>query len=265
MKKHLFIAASSLLIFFAACSPFKMAVHEDLQPAYDELNVKGRQGILIKQKMSFGEFATSTVKRSWTKGSSVRNGFGYIDPNRMEWINIISTEYINKRQTVRYSLNSGNMQSDVFCVSRFNAEELTVGRNENSLLNIGLDIFGPGGESSSMYYVQIFPSEKEDQPWQLTLDNQRSQAKPKQYVGYLAKNKTEYYTLHPVNKVQVKGKVGNTLMGAVGFEFRNPAGKTVAAVSMIDKGMVYLGKTTAEERFLLANACTAILLQEQIG
>jgi len=39
----------------------------------------------------------------------------------------------------------------------------------------------------------------------------------------------------------------------------------VAAVSLIDNGMVYLGRTTPEERFLLANACTALLLQEEIG
>jgi exoribonuclease II len=38
----------------------------------------------------------------------------------------------------------------------------------------------------------------------------------------------------------------------------------VAAVSLIDKGMIYLAKTSVEERFLLANACAALLLQEQI-
>jgi hypothetical protein len=263
MNKQLFIAAT-VLISFASCSPFKMAVHEDLKPAYDELSVKGRQGILIKQKMSFGEFSTNTVKRSWTRGTSSRKGLGYIDPNRMEWINIISTEYINKKQTVRYSLNSDGMQSDVFCVSRFKAKDFNI-LKENSLLNVALDIFGAGGESSSMYYVQIFPSDKEHRPWELALDNQESQEKPRKYIGYLAKSKTEYYTLHPVRQLEKKGKVSNMPFGSIGFEFRNPAGKTVAAVSMMDKGLVYLAKTIAEERFLLANACTAILLQEQIG
>jgi hypothetical protein len=263
MRPALFTAFVFTLTI-TACAPFKMAVHEDLQPAYDEYSVKGRQGILINQKMSFGEYSTNKVQRSWTKGNSSRSGFGFIDPNRMEWVNIISTEYINKKQTVHYALNSGNLQSEVYCVSRFNAKDLTIGRSENSILNIGLDLWGKGVKSSSMYYVQIYTSDKDDRPWELALDNQESQGRPNKYVGYLAKSKNEYYTLHPVSKVEMKGKTGNTLMGAVGFEFRNANGKTLAAVSLIDKGMIYLGKTTAEERFLLANACTALLLQEQI-
>jgi hypothetical protein len=99
----------------------------------------------------------------------------------------------------------------------------------------------------------------------MAIDNQQSQASPKKYTGLLAKNKQEYYTIVPVTLIEKNGKSGNTLLGAVGFEFRNKEGKTVAAVSLIDKGMIYLGKTTPEERFLLANACTALLLQEQIG
>jgi hypothetical protein len=88
---------------------------------------------------------------------------------------------------------------------------------------------------------------------------------PNRYTGKLAKSTSEYYTIVPVTKVESKGKTGNTLLGAIGFEFRNAEGKTVAAVSLIDKGMAYLAKTTAEERFLLANACTGLLLQEVIG
>jgi hypothetical protein len=264
MRPALFTAFVFTLTI-TACAPFKMAVHEDLQPAYDDYTVKGRQGILIKQKMSFGEFATDKVQRSWTKGNSSRSGLGYIDPNRQEWVNIIGTEYINRKQTVRYSLNNGGLQSDVYCVSRFNAKDFNIGRSENSVLNIGLDLLGAGGKSSSLYYVQIYTSSTDDRPWELALDNQESQGRPNKYVGYLAKSRNEYYTLHPVSKVEMKGKTGNTLMGAVGFEFRNKEGKTLAAVSLIDNGRIYLGKTTAEERFLLANACTALLLQEQIG
>lgn len=255
------VAAISLLVI--SCSTPKLAVHEDLKPAYDEYAVKGRQGILIKQKMSFGEFATSSVKRSWTKGGESRSGFGYYN-QQAQWVNIISEKYINRKQTMRYQLSDGRLQSQVYCVSRFNARDLEIGNNPNSLLNIGMDIFGVGGKSSNTFYVQIFSSAADERPWELLLDNQAAQAKPKDYVGYLAKSKTEFYTLVPTSKMEINGKTGNTLFGSVGFEFRNAAGKTVAAVSLIDKGMVCLGKTTAEERFLLANACTALLLQQQI-
>ena len=259
------ISAMALFLVLAGCSPAKMAVHDDLKPAYDEYSVKGRQGILIKQKMSFGDYSTNTVKRSWTKGNSTRFGLGHIDQARQEWINMISMEYINRKQTIRYEMNNGGMQSVVFCVSRFSAEDLQVGRRPNSLFNIGLELAGIGNSSSSMYYVQIYASPNDGRPWELALDNQDAQARPRQYTGLLAKSKDEYYTIVPVNKMEIKGKTGTTLMGAIGFEFRNKEGITVAAVSLMDKGMVYLGKTTPEERFLLANACAALLLQEQIG
>jgi hypothetical protein len=263
--RTILLSALALTMIVTGCSSFKMSVSDDLKPAYDEYNVKGRQGILIKQKMSFGEYSTNTVHRSWTKGYSGRTGIGVGDHVRQEWINIISVNYIDKKQTIHYEMNSGSQQSEVYCVSRFNAQDLEIGASPNNILNIAMDIMGIGGRSSSLYYAQIFASPKDEQPWQLVLDNQAAQALPDRYVGKLAKSASEYYTIVPVTKVESKGKTGNTLLGAIGFEFRNAEGKTVAAVSLIDKGMVYLGKTTAEERFLLANACTALLLQEVIG
>jgi hypothetical protein len=152
----------------------------------------------------------------------------------------------------------------VYCVSKFNAQDLEIGKNPNSLLNIGMDILGIGGKSTSNYYVQIFSSSSDERPWEMVIDNQLSQARPKEYIGYLAKSKTSYYTIVPVTKLEQNGKSGNILAGSVGFEFRDMNGKAVAAVSLMNKGMVFLAKTTREERFLLANACTALLLQDII-
>ena len=263
--RTILLSALVVTIVITGCASAKMAVSDDLKPAYDEYSVKGRQGILIKQKMSFGEYSTNTVHRSWTKGSYGRTGIGYGDPFRQEWINIISVKYTDKKQTIRYEMNNGGMQSEVYCVSRFNAEDLEIGRNPNSLLNIGMDLAGAGIKLSSIYYVQIFASPTDNRPWELVLDNQAAQASRNSYIGRLAKGRDEYYDVVPVSKMEIKGKTGTTLAGSIGFEFRNKYGKTVAAVSLLDKGMVYLGKTTAEERFLLANACTALLLQEVIG
>lgn len=252
-----------LAVFATACSPMRLAVSEDLRDNNDAFTVKGRQGILIKQKLSFGDYHTTTVKRSWTRGSSSRTGIGRSGPHPGEWENIISMEYIRKKQTVRFSLTDGVRESDVYCVSRFQAEDLQIGKSPNSILNIAMDIAGIANRSSSLYYVQLFDGQSEA-PWQLVLDNQASQASPHKYQGILAKSRDEYYTLVPATKLEHKGKTGNTLLGSVGFELRNPAGRTVAAVSLIDGGMVFLGKTTSDERFLLANACAAILLQQEI-
>jgi hypothetical protein len=257
------ISYTFVLALLIGCTPFKLSVSDDLKAAHDEYEVKGKDGIMIKQKLTFGEFTTEKVKRSWTKGTSGRFGIGSRNTPSGEWENIISVEYINKKQTLNFSLTDGQLNSEVFCVSKFNSKDLQLGPEENSILNIGIDLFGAGYSSTSTYYVQVYTG-NDGKPWQLLLDNQQSQMRSKSYVGYFAKNRNEYYTIHPASKIEKNGKSGSTLLGAVGFEIHDQNGRAVAAVSLMNKGMVFLGKTTREERFLMANVCAALLLQQHI-
>lgn len=243
----------------------KLGLSDELKNSHDEYPVKGRQGILIKQKLSFGEFATTTVKRSWTRGTSSKEGIGFgSNPYAADYDNIIGIEYINQKQTLSFGLSDGSRHSAVYCASRFNAEELTVGNNPNSVVNIVLDLLGKGGSSTNNFYVQVYASPT-DKPWQLLLDNEASQASAKSYKGVFAKSREEYYTILPVTKLESKGQLRNMPFGSAGFEIQNRQGKPVAAVSMMNNGVVFLAKNSAEERFLIANLCAALLLQEQIG
>ena len=164
---------------------------------------------------------------------------------------------------MNFSLSNGDFRSDVFCASHFDSRDLNIGKSENSIWNIALDVSGVGFESQNLFYVQVYLDDKS--PWQLLLDNQASQAKAKEYSGVFARSKTEYYTIRPVTKLDQKGKVRNMPFGSVGYEISDKEGKPVAAVSLMDNGMIFLGKTNPAERFLLANLCAAILLQENIG
>ena len=263
--KRSFYSLFFMFLLLTGCSPTKVSVSDELKTSNDEYIVKGVNGTRIKQKISFGDYATTGIKRSWIKGSSFHAGAGYYGASQHEWVNIISTEYINRRQSIRFALANGNDLSDVYCVSRFNSKALEIGKNPNSLLNIGMEIFGIGSKSSSNYYVQIFASEKDGRPWEMLIDNELAQTKAKKYIGYLAKSRTEYYSVVPITKLEVNGKTGNMLAGSIGFEFRNPQGQAVAAVSNMKNGIIILGKVSKEERFLLANACTALLLQDALG
>ena len=98
----------------------------------------------------------------------------------------------------------------------------------------------------------------------MILDIQESQRRSKQYVGFLAKSKDDYYTIHPITSVEKNGKKGILPFGSVGFEIRNKAGVALAAVSLIDNGAVYISSTEPKERFLLANACSALLLHQTL-
>lgn len=250
-------------ILCSQCTTPKMAVSETGWENKQTFKVKGRQGILIKQKLSFGSYATNTVKRSWTKGNSSRTGIGTVV--NAAYQNIISVEYINKKQTIRFSLTDDKQQqSDVYCASKFAARDLQIGNRPNSIINIAEDLLGVTSQSTSFYYAQIYTDDKAG-PWQLLLDNQAAQARAKSYQGVLALDKENYYTIKPVYKMETKKGNQPILGGSIGFEIFNPQQQPVAAVSLIDNGMVFMNSNSDKERFLLANLCAAILLQQEIG
>lgn len=227
--------------------------------------VKGRQGILINQKLSFGEYHTLMVDRSWTRGSSVMSGLSQGLPTDEDYKKIITSEKVKKKQTLYFALEDslGN-QARAYCISNFSSKNFTVGNNENSPVNIFGDILGIGDTSSSIFYAMLYDAQASHR-WHLILDNQLVQTMPKTYVGYLARGKDDYYTIKPLSRVvSKKGKVGTMPFGSAGFEIRNRDGKAMAAVSMIDNGVVYLSDISAEEKMLLSGVCTALLLQEQI-
>lgn len=264
MVKNMMAATLSAVVLMTSCAPMKMGVSESLKQERDEYAVAGRQGLLINQKLSFGEFRTTELKRSWTKGGGSKFGTGTIGATAGEFENLISIEYIKRKQTVQFDMTDGKSTAATYCVAKFNAKDLEIGKHTNSVLNIGMDLLKLGGWSESTYYVQIY-TPNTNRPWEMLIDNQAAQAKSKTYTGLLSLSKEQYYTIVPVSQVEKKNGKTSTALAVLGFEFRNAAGKAVAAVSLIDKGMVFMGKVSNEERLLLANACAALLLQEEIG
>ena len=111
--------------------------------------------------------------------------------------------------------------SEVFCVSKFNAEDLQIGNIPNSIVNITSELLLKTYNSNSKFYVQLYTN-KFGKPWQLILDKQAWQTKPKKYTGLVALDKENYYTLVPVTKMQRKdGSGANMPFGSIGFEIRN--------------------------------------------
>ena len=245
------------------CTPLKPTLSDSDTSNTEELSVKGRQGILINQKLEFGNFKTSKVKRSWTKGGNSRVGIS-TGTGDFFYPDIISKEYINRNQAFYFQLNDHeNRISDVYASSAFDSESLTIGKNPNSVLNIFHDLVNIETNVNSFFYLQVYV-ENGIKPWQLILDNQASQLKADNYTGVFAFDEKNYYTLKPITKVASKKGPKSILFGSVGYEIFDANNKSVAAVSLIDRGMVFLKTTDNQERFLLSNLCSGLLLQQQI-
>ena len=178
---------------------------------------------------------------------------------------MIGVEFSDKKQSVRFELTDENAnESSVFCVSRARSENLVIGNNPNSLLNIAMDVLSIEESSENLFWVKIY-LKNEQEPWEMVIDNEASQAKAKTYTGMVAQSRDKFYTLHPVYQITGnKGKVYTMPFGSMGYEIRTKEGKPVAAISLVDRGFVYLNTAQPEEKFLLANICAALLLQEAI-
>lgn len=254
------------IAIFSSCQPVKVALPGYEWQQREEWPVKGRQGILINQKLSFGQYQTQSVKRSWTKGSDQFAGWARGRPGYEDYSRIIGVEFSQRRQTVRFNLTgNGSDESSAFCVTQTKSRNFVLGKNPSSLFNIGLDILGIEDASENLFWVKLY-LKNDQQPWELLLDNEAAQRDSRSYTGVIARGRDEYYTIHPVYKLEGKGgKVYNLPAGSVGYEIRNRQGLPLAAVSLIDKGTVYLNTREPEQRFLMANICTALLLQQSIG
>lgn len=263
MRIFLLSAAVTVLAQLSYAQNMGLALEGDAWAGVKEYPVKGR-ALHINQKLVFGPFKTVDVDRSWTRGRTATSGITQGIPTSESYRKIITTDHISKKQTLYFTLgDSTNKQVSAYCVSRFNAKDFNIGNDPNSLFNILLDLFGNADVSSSLFYVILMDADGSQ--WELLLDNQASQQISKQYQGYLMKSKDEYYVIKPVSRVKTrKGKIGNMPFGSAGYEIQNKNGKPLAAVSVIDRGVVYLTELNDAERLLLATVCSAILLQEEI-
>ena len=239
-----------------------LALEGDEWKDIKEYPVKGKNGFFKKEKLTFSNYLTLDVDRSWTKGTVSTSGITQGIPTDEYYQKIITTDHIHKKQTLYFSLadDTGN-QSKAYCVSRLDANDFNIGNNSFSAVNLLLDLAGPGIESSNVFFTNIFVGPS-PYGWELFLDNEAAQMHPKKYVGYLAKNDHEYYTIIPYSKVKSKkGKVNSMPFGSAGFVIHSKDGDALAAVSIIDNGVIYLKDTDPEERLLLATTCAVLLLR----
>lgn len=253
--KHILFTVLLFTGHYNFAQAFKPATSEPLRSTQEELKVKGRQGILINQKLSFGDYHTTKVKRSairrWSNAAGIKH--------------CIWAEHVEGKQSINFGLADGSHSSNVHCVSNVESDDLLIGHQPDqypgqvaSILRIGT------GDNENNFSVAIYMHDDE-QPWELFLSNNEAQYRRENYVGYIDRG-NEYYTITPLWKVEKKnGKVVELPFGNVGFEIRDSKGEAKAAVSLTDNGRVYMGQLNNDEKFLMANICAALLLQSDIS
>lgn len=250
----IYTAALMLLSLQSLSKGIRLVTSEPLNATGQELAVKGRMGILIKQKLSFGDYHTVSVKRS-----AIQKWTGYSGYPGFIW-----TEHVEGKQSIKFRLTNGSDTSEAMAISRVDNVDLAIGNANPSNPGTVTSIFKTGTEEQSNNYSVAIWLGKNELPWELFLNNNEAHMARQSYTGYITRGEA-YYTIVPVWTIERKGKISKLPFGAAGFEIRNEEDKALAAVSLIDKGVVYLGQLGEREKFLMANICAALLLQTNIA
>lgn len=251
--KAIFLLAPCLYAA-SAFAGFTLVPGTPLHGRADIYEASGRNGLLIRQKLRFGPYATTSVRRGAITGWW--GATGYIDQ--------IWMREETARQSIRYTLTDGTDTVEAIARSGLYRTSLIVGTDPNALPSILAEVLTTGTELHQNNLSVALHLPGSAAPWELFLDNNAAQLQRRHTAGYL-RGERGYYTLVPVWRVARKGRESDLLFGAVGLEFRNETGDAVAAVNLMDGGAVHLSPDlTGRERLLLASACTALLLQSNL-
>jgi hypothetical protein len=236
----------SFIISLSACTTPQMLLQEPLASAAMPMPVKGRQGWLLNQQLSFGPYQTDQVQRGWT--------FSY-------GVDLFLTELQGAKQKFSFTLQDEKAQR----YTVMSAHQLRG-------LSIPADRFAPQArpavqellsftiQTQDMMAATLYDHQQE-QIWHMLMMHPEDFRKNGKYVGLLTNEKDTPIQVVPVRKLSGQKSWGGDI---VGFEFQQD-GKSLAAVELLNQGKVWIDNTLTDDmQSLLAAACATLLLQQEI-
>jgi hypothetical protein len=260
-------------ILLTSCTAAKVSVPEAFQKQSTRYSVKGLNGWMINQKLSFGPYQTSTVKRGWDFTSSVQYTKFRISPEEaILKVFDVNTDRrnLNQRNKFQYSLQEGEQLAEIFATEKFSERQLVYKSNNPYI----------GSASKTNRYDYAFTAAivpltgKEKDPWSLVMINKYDIAKDtarrlfdKPYVeeeGY-ATNGKENIAIRPLrieNITTKSGKQTKVFGGKLlsGYELQWDGG-VVAIIDILDNSIWMYNDLEASDKFLLSSIASAIMLK----
>ena len=231
----------ALCIIAASCSAPRLVLTggtDDLKETYP---VKGASGIMQTQELNFGDYHTTSIRYA-----VAQNGYLPAPPENVSW-----ATHASGQQSIYYHLTGAwGLSADAYCVTGLDEEDVAAVKGANSVINKISALTGLQLPAGNMF-AAILKTAGHHASWQMFTGAGPAQTTGWHLAGYMARDSDNYYTIYATG----------SNMKAAGYEFRNRANQTVAVVSLQHKEVVVLAHVAAEEKFLLANACTAILLK----
>ena len=269
MKSNLLFAS---LIFMASCTTAKLSVPSSFSEQATRLPVKGINGWQVGQKLNFGNYHTSKIKRGWDFSSSVSYTKFRISPEEAVLkVFDINTEKNtnNQKNKFQYTIEEGNLMAEVYATEKFKEKQLVYKSNNPWIGNASKT-----NRYEYAFTAAIIPLEDSKNPWSLVMINKYDIEKDtarsifdKPYVeqeGY-ATNGNENITIRPlhIDKVTTKSGKDTKVFGGKmlsGYELQWDGG-VVGIIDILDNNIWIYNDLEQKDKLILSSISSAILLK----
>ncbi len=260
------------LIALSSCTAAKVSVPPQLSNQSTKMQVKGINGWQINQKLTFGNYRTSTIKRGWDFSGGLQYTKFRLKPEEqlLKVFNIdTDKKSLIEKNKFQYTIEDGNLVAEIFANERFTEKQLVYKSNNPYI----------GNASKTQKYEYAFSAAilpltaQNNEPWSLVLINRYDADKDvnrkifdRPYVeeGY-ATNGKETIAINPLrieNVTTKNGKNTKVFGGKMlsGYELRIDNG-VVGVIDILDNSIWLYNDLDAPTKLILSSISSAILLK----
>jgi hypothetical protein len=271
MKKIQLVCIVAVLL--ASCTAAKLSVPPQFSSQATKMPVKGLNGWMISQKLSFGNYQTSRIKRGWDFTASVQYTKFRMSPEEyiLKVFDINTDKGTNyQRNRFQYTITDSGLEAEIWATEKFQEKQLVYKSNNPYI--------GKASQTNSYQYsftAAIVPlSEKGEEPWSLVLINKYDRKTDtarrvfdRPYVeeeGY-ATNGKENIAIRPLRLDKVttaSGKETKVFGGKLlsGYELQWDGG-VVGVIDILDNQVWIANNLAPKDKLMIASIASAMLLK----
>jgi len=237
MGKKIFTLTAIVLVFISSCKTPGLIFSGNLKDNTKVMEVKGRQGWQFNQKITFGDYFTSKIKRGWTKGGT--------------WNFVV--KFQNAEQKLSFTQNTPFGKS---------AEVLAIGKFKNTELPLFKDFLSYSFKYENTFAGTVIPNDNESNNWDFVIHNPESGLPKDADCGIIRDSNGNEIIIRGVKKVE--GQANWVTLDNYGFEFIQN-GQSIGAVSTINNGRVWIKNDLDENtKLILASVSTSLLVRHSM-
>lgn len=259
-------------ILFSSCTAVKVSIPEKFRGQSTKFQVNGINGWMINQKLSFGPYQTSSVKRGWDFQGSIQYTKFKVSPEEMLLrVFDINTDKrnLNQRNKFQFTIQDGELLAEIYATEKFLEKQLVYKSNN--------PFIGDISRTNSYKYAftaSILPLSEKTDPWSLVLINRydvskdtarRLSNRPQiEEEGY-ATNGKDNISIRPLRteKVTTKADKQIKIFGGeilTGYEILWD-GDLVAIIDILDNSVWFYNDLEPSKKLLLSSISSAIFLK----